>query len=96
MRLEGRVAIVTGAGSGFGEAIAKLFAQEGAKICVADLNGQTAERVAGEIGAAAVAVQGDVTKRADIDRMVAETEQAFGPVDTVINNAGYTDRKSVV
>ena len=92
MRLEGRIAIVTGAGSGFGEAIAKLFAQEGAKVCVADLNGQTAERVAGEIGQDALAVQGDVTKRADVDRMVAETERAFGPVDTVINNAGYTHK----
>ena len=92
MRLEGRIAIVTGAGSGFGEAIAKLFAQEGAKVCVADLNGQTAERVAGEIGQDALAVQGDVTKRADVDRMVAETKAAFGPVDTVINNAGYTHK----
>ena len=92
MRLEGRIAIITGAGSGFGEAIAKLFAQEGAKVCVADLNGQTAERVAGEIGQDALAVKGDVTKRADVDRMVAETERAFGPVDTVINNAGYTHK----
>jgi 3-oxoacyl-[acyl-carrier protein] reductase len=92
MRLESRIAIVTGAGSGFGEAIAKLFAQEGAKVCVADLNGETAERVAGEIGARALAVQGDVTKRADVDRMVGETERAFGPVDTVINNAGYTHK----
>jgi 3-oxoacyl-[acyl-carrier protein] reductase len=92
MRLEGRVAIVTGAGSGFGEAIAKLFANEGAKVCVADLNGEAADRVAGEIGSAALAVRGDVTKRADIERMVAESERAFGPVDTVINNAGYTHK----
>ena len=92
MRLEGRVAIVTGAGSGFGQAIAERFAQEGAKVCIADLNGQAAERVAGEIGTAAIAVQGDVTKRADVDRMVAETEAAFGPVDTVVNNAGYTHK----
>jgi 3-oxoacyl-[acyl-carrier protein] reductase len=92
MRLEGRVAIVTGAGSGFGEAIAKLFANEGAKVCVADLNGEAADRVAGEIGSAAFAVRGDVTKRADIERMVAESERAFGPVDTVINNAGYTHK----
>ena len=92
MRLEGRVAIVTGAGSGFGEAIAKLFAKERAKVCVADLNGEAADRVAGEIGSAALAVQGDVTKRADIERMVAESERAFGDVDTVINNAGYTHR----
>lgn len=92
MRLANRVAIVTGAGSGFGEAIAKLFAKEGAKVCVADLNGEAAERVAGEIGSDAIAVRGDVTKRADIDRMVTETEQAFGTVDTVINNAGYTHK----
>ncbi|MBK1698573.1 SDR family oxidoreductase [Rhodovibrio salinarum] len=92
MRLANRIAIVTGAGSGFGAAIAKLFAQEGAKVCVADLNGETAERVAGEIGASAIAVQGDVTKQTDIERMVAETEAAFGPVDTVVNNAGYTHK----
>ena len=92
MRLANRVAIVTGAGSGFGQAIAERFAQEGAKVCVADLNGQAAERVAGEIGTAALAVQGDVTRRADVDRMVAETEAAFGPVDTVVNNAGYTHK----
>jgi 3-oxoacyl-[acyl-carrier protein] reductase len=92
MRLESRVAIVTGAGSGFGEAIAKLFAQEGAKVCVGDLNGAAGERVAGEIGQDALAVQGDVTKRADVARMVAQTEAAFGRVDTVINNAGYTHK----
>jgi 3-oxoacyl-[acyl-carrier protein] reductase len=90
MRLENRVAVVTGAGSGFGRAIAERFAEEGAFVCVADLNGESAERVAGAIGGRARAVQGDVTKRSDADRMVAETERAFGPVDTVVNNAGYT------
>ena len=92
MRLTNRVAIVTGAGSGFGAAIAERFAREGARVCIADLDRESAERVAGEIGASATAVQGDVTKRTDVDRMVAETEAAFGPVDTVVNNAGYTHK----
>lgn len=92
MRLENRVAVVTGAGSGFGAAIARRFAQEGAKVVVADLNAETAQAVAGEIGANAVAVQGDVTRKADVETIVAEGERAFGAVDTVVNNAGYTHR----
>ena len=59
MRLDGKTAIVTGAGSGFGEGMAKRFAEEGANVVVADLNGEAAERVAEEIGARAVALQVD-------------------------------------
>lgn len=68
MRLQGKTAIVTGAASGFGEGIAKTFAREGAKVVVADLNEDGAKRVAGEIGANAVAVKADVTKAADVER----------------------------
>lgn len=90
MRLENKVAIITGAASGFGEGMAKRFADEGAKVIVADLNGKGAERVAGEIGAAATPVATDVSVKADIDAMVKTAMDAHGRVDIVVNNAGYT------
>lgn len=90
MRLKDKVAIVTGAASGFGEGMVKRFAQEGARVVVADLNAKGAERVAGEIGAAAIAVTTDVSIRSDIDEMVYAATQAFGRVDIMVNNAGYT------
>lgn len=91
-RLKGKVAVITGAGSGFGEGIAKRFAEEGARVVVADLNGEAATRVAGEIGASAVAVTADVTVRADVDRMVKAASEGFGRLDILINNAGYSHR----
>ena len=91
-RLKGKVAVITGAGSGFGEGIAKRFAEEGARVVVADLNGAAAARVAGEIGASAVAVTADVTVRADVDRMVKAASEGFGRLDILINNAGYSHR----
>ena len=92
MRLDGKVAIVTGAGFGFGEGIAKLFAAEGAKVLVADIDGARAERVAGEIGAAARAARADVSKGPDFARMVEAALAAFGRLDIVVNNAGITYR----
>jgi len=95
MRLEGKVAIVTGGGFGFGEGIARRFAAEGAKVLVADIKGEEAERVAGEIAAAgggARASQADVSQGADFARMVRETLDAFGRLDCVVNNAGTTHR----
>jgi 3-oxoacyl-[acyl-carrier protein] reductase len=93
MRLQDKIAIVTGAASGFGEGIARLFAAEGARVAVADINADGAAAVARSIGAAAVAVPCDVTQRADIDRLVAATRAAFGGrVDIVVNNAGWTHR----
>lgn len=91
-RLEGKVAVITGAGSGFGEGMAKRFAEEGAKVVVADLNGEAAARVAAEIGANAVAVTADVTVRADVDAMVRAATEGFGRLDILINNAGYSHR----
>jgi 3-oxoacyl-[acyl-carrier protein] reductase len=91
-RLKGKVAIVTGAASGFGEGMAKRFAEEGAKVVVADLNGAGAERVAGEIGAASVACKADVAQRADTDAMVRLATDRFGRLDIMVNNAGYTHR----
>src|SRR6185312_3952711 len=91
-RLKGKVAIVTGAASGFGEGMAKRFAEEGAKVVVADLNVSGAERVAGEIGAAAVACKADVSDHADVDAMVKLATDRFGRLDIMVNNAGYTHR----
>lgn len=92
MRLDGKVAIVTGAGGGFGEEIAKRFAREGAKVVVADIRGDAADRVAGEIGRAALAVAGDVGAAADVARMVERTRDAFGTPNVLVNNAGVTHR----
>ena len=91
-RLENKVAIVTGAASGFGEGIARRFAEEGAKVVVADLNVKGAERVARDIGKAAVAARIDVSQRAEVDRMVQTAMDAFGRIDVMVNNAGYTHR----
>jgi len=92
MRLKGKTAIVTGAGSGFGEGIARRFAEEGARVVVMDLNGEAARRVAGEIGANAVASVGDVTRSADIEAAIHAGEAKGGKVDIVVNNAGWTHR----
>jgi 3-oxoacyl-[acyl-carrier protein] reductase len=89
-RLNGKVAIVTGAGSGMGEAITRTYAREGAKVAVLDINEQAAQRVAASIGANATPVACDVTRRDDLDRAVAATLNAFGKVDILVNNAGVT------
>lgn len=91
-RLQGKVAIVTGAASGFGEGMAKRFAEEGAKVVVADLNAKGADKVAAEIGAAAIAVTTDVSQRSEVEEMVYAAKSAFGRVDIMVNNAGYTHR----
>ncbi|NGO54141.1 SDR family oxidoreductase [Allomesorhizobium camelthorni] len=92
MRLKDKVAIITGAASGFGEGMAKRFAEEGAKVVVADLNAKGAERVAAEIGEAAIAVTTDVSLQSEFDQMVAAAMAAFGRIDIMVNNAGYTHR----
>lgn len=90
MRLKDKIAIVTGAASGFGRAIAETFAREGAKVVVADVNGEGARAVAAQIGAAAVAIPCDVTKRPEVEAMVAAAVDVFGGLDILVNNAGYT------
>ena len=89
MRLAGKVALVTGAGGGFGAGIARLFAREGAKLVLADRDGDAVARVAGELGA--VAVIGDVSSGPDVRAMVDAAVQAGG-LDIVVNNAGTTHR----
>jgi len=95
MRLKGKVAIVTGGGSGFGEGISKRFAQEGAKVVVNDINVAGGERVAKEIaagGGQATFVKADVAKDADWAALVRATLDAYGELNIVINNAGTTHR----
>ena len=85
-RLEGKVAIVTGAGSGIGEATARLMAREGASVVVADLNRDEAERVAADLEAA-VPVQVDVSDEDGVQHMIRAAVQAFGGLDVLHNNA---------
>ncbi|MBK9703081.1 MAG: glucose 1-dehydrogenase [Betaproteobacteria bacterium] len=95
MRLEGKIAIVTGAGSGFGEGIARRFAGEGARVVVNDIAVANGERVAREIvaaGGAAKFCAGDVSKDADVSQLVAFALAEFGGLDIVVNNAGTTHR----
>ncbi len=95
MRLKNKIAIVTGAGSGFGEGIARRFAQEGAKVLVNDINATAGERVAQEIrtaGGAAKFCHADVSRDADVAAMVKDAIEAFGGLDIVVNNAGTTHR----
>ncbi|MFQ5467715.1 MAG: glucose 1-dehydrogenase [Kiloniellaceae bacterium] len=93
MRLRDKVAIVTGAGSGFGAAIAKRFAAEGAAVVAADMNDNAGRTVAGEIEAAGgrgVFAHADVTRRADARAMVEAALESYGRLDILINNAGYS------
>jgi 3-oxoacyl-[acyl-carrier protein] reductase len=92
MRLKDQVAIVTGAASGFGAEISRRYVAEGAKVAVADMNEEGAKTVAAELGANAFAIKCDVTKRADIDALVAATLKHFGTLDIVVNNAGYSHK----
>ena len=86
--LEGKVALVTGGGSGIGEATCLMLAERGAKVVVADIDLAKAQAVADRIGANAVAVQGDTSKAADCNAMVAKAMDTFGALHIGVNNAG--------
>ncbi len=92
MRLNEKTAVITGAGSGFGRGIATRFAKEGAQVAVVDINLETAEEVAGEIGDAAFAIQADVSQETDVSRMIQESVRRWGMLDILVNNAGTTHR----
>ena len=86
MRLKDKVAIVTGGASGFGEGIVRRFAREGAKVVIADLNDDAAQKLAREIDG--MAVQADVSKAADVKALAEAAVARFGDIDILVNNAG--------
>lgn len=94
MKLQGKVAVVTGAGSGMGRAIAILFAKEGAKVVVSDINIDTADATVAEInanGGEAMAVLTNVAKEEDIQKMIDTAVNKYGTLDILVNNAGIMD-----
>ncbi|HBU84485.1 MULTISPECIES: SDR family oxidoreductase [Paenibacillus] len=94
MRLQDKVAVVTGAGSGMGKAIATLYAQEGAKVVVSDINEASAQAVAEDIkakGGEATFVVANVAKEEDIQNLIDTTVNTYGTVDILVNNAGIMD-----
>lgn len=94
MKLEGKRCLVTGAASGFGKGIAEKFIAEGAQVAVVDMNVDGAQAVAKELGDKAIAVRCDVSDGAQVEAAVAATEKAFGGVDVVVNNAGWSNRNA--
>ncbi len=92
MRLEDKVALVTGAGSGFGAEIARMFASEGAHVALIDLNEESARCISAEIGSTALPIRCDVSLSADVRNAVETTRARFGRIDIVVNNAGTTHR----
>lgn len=97
-RLEGKTAVVTGGASGIGAAIASLFAREGAKVCIADINEQTGRRTADAIaqqGGQSLFVQADAASKEDVIRYIDRTRQAFGNVHILVNNAAVIHQATV-
>src|SRR5215470_17846814 len=90
MRLKDKIALITGAASGFGKGIAETFAREGARVAVVDINESAAQDVARAIGKNAIALRCDVSKRVDVDAAVKATTAAWGTLDVLVNNAGVT------
>ena len=88
--LDGKAAIVTGSARGIGRATAELFAAEGAKVLINDLDADVAEQTSGEINGETAVFAGDLTETGAADKLVAAAVDAFGAVDICVNNAGYT------
>jgi 3-oxoacyl-[acyl-carrier protein] reductase len=99
MRLQNQIAVVTGAGRNIGEDVAKLMVQEGAKVAVVDLDQERGRRVAVEINAAkagsAISVVCDVASAASVEKMVQTVVKEFGGIDILVNNAAWTDHKTL-
>lgn len=93
-RMDGKTALITGAGSGFGEGIARKFVEEGARVIVADIDDDAGARVAGSLGEPARFVHADVSRDADMAAAVDAAVDRFGRLDILVNNAGYTHRNA--
>ncbi|MCE2463786.1 MAG: SDR family NAD(P)-dependent oxidoreductase, partial [Dehalococcoidia bacterium] len=96
MQLQNKVAIVTGAGSGIGRAAALLFANEGARVVAADIIGERAEEtrsLGGESSTGITPSQTDVSRSADVERMVDKTLEDYGKIDILVSNAGMMIKK---
>lgn len=96
MRLKGKVAIVTGGAQGFGEGIVRTYVREGARVAILDIRQKEAEALAAELGAGVVAIACDVASLKAVESAVAATLKAFGRLDIVVNNAGWTYRNKPV
>lgn len=94
-RLNGKVAIITGGSRGMGASHVRLFIKEGAKVMIADILEQEGQALANELGESAKFIKLDVTKGANWEEVVAETEKAYGPVNVLVNNAGISMNKSI-
>ncbi len=89
-RLEGKTALVTGAGRGIGEGVARRLASEGAAVCVVDIDGARAEEVAASLGGDSFALAADLSVRAEAETVVPAAWERFGSLDVLVNNAGIT------
>ncbi|MBO9433868.1 SDR family oxidoreductase [Ruegeria sp. R13_0] len=90
MRLDGKTAIVTGGASGFGAGIVQTFLAEGARVMIADINGDAAQDLAAQLSSAAIAQQVDVSDGASVQAMADAAQATFGQIDILVNNAGVT------
>lgn len=95
-RLSGKIAVITGAAQGMGAAHARLFIREGAKVVLTDLNEEKGRALADELGAQALFVRQDVVSEADWQAVIEASEEHFGVVNVLINNAGITFAKSIM
>lgn len=95
-RLSGKVAIITGAAQGMGAAHAKLFVEQGAKVVLTDLNEEKGHAFAAELGENALFIKQNVASEEDWATVIAKTEEAFGPVNVLVNNAGITMAKNML
>ena len=99
MRLKDKVAIITGSGSGIGRAAALIFAREGAKVVVADINESSAKKTVEEIeakGGEAISFQVDITKESQVKQMTQAAKEKFGKLDILFNNAGMQNIGTVL
>ncbi|MFC3418699.1 glucose 1-dehydrogenase [Salinicoccus hispanicus] len=94
-RLEGKVAVITGGAGGMGKVHAKLFVDEGAKVVIADLGASDGKKTADELGDQAVFIELDVTDESNWTKLIEETENKFGPINILVNNAGIVVSKSI-